>query len=113
MPSMPTINILQEIGSPNAILHRFGLHLFEVINREISKGEKVAVSFEGLHNVTSGFMNASFGNLYKRYGRKLDSLMTLEIHDTDWKEKFDDAKTLALEPEKAKILDEAIADLFD
>lgn len=110
---MTTIKIIDIIGSPNAILHKFGLRLFEVLHGLLSKGEPITVSFEGLHNVTSGFMNASFGNLYQEYGKKLDGMLSVQNVQDDWQEKLTEAKTLALEPEKARILDEAIADLFD
>jgi hypothetical protein len=110
---MPSFNIKDVIGTQNAILQKFGLQLFEQIDPFISNGEFIDISFAGLANLTSGFANASFGNLYKKYGNDLSQLIRIvDLDDVDWKEKLEDAKTLALNPNKAKIIDEAIADLF-
>jgi hypothetical protein len=59
-------------------------------------------------------MNASIGKLYKNYGPQLDQVISFNnITEIEWREKLEDAKTLALNPEKARIIDNAISDLFD
>lgn len=111
---MPTISIKDIIGTPNAILQKFGLKVFSEVSNYVSANKKVIVSFKGVNNVTSGFLNASLGNLYKKFGEsKVEKIVFLtDIGDEDWKEKLEDAKSLALDPEKAKVLDKAIAELF-
>jgi len=111
---MNILKITEIIGTPNAILHKFGLQLFENLDKLISEKKVVTVSFLGVENLTSGFLNASFGNLYKKHGTALEKLLFLsELNDEEWRKKFEEAKLLALNPEKAQLIDAAIADLFE
>ncbi len=111
---MTTLRITDIIGTSNAILQKFGFLLFDKLDIFCGKGDKVIISFEGINAVTTGFMNASFGNLYKKYGADIENLWELkDLIDDDWKEKLEDAKMIALSPEKAKIATKAIDDLFN
>ncbi len=112
---MKTIAIHDIINSSHAILQKFGLQLFEHIAPLIANGESVEVSFSGIENATSGFFNASFGNLYKQFGEVViqRQLTISDLSDPDWAEQLEDAKQLALNPERAALLHDAIAELFD
>jgi len=112
---MHTINIACLIGTPNAIIQKFGLKVFEEVSSYLEKGEKVSLSFSGLRNATTGFFHASIGNIYKKFPDTADYLLKMEgLEDmADWDEKVKDAIFLVQNPERAKALDEAISALFD
>jgi hypothetical protein len=112
---MKTIAILDIIHTPHAILQKFGLQLFDYLAPIIANGETIEVSFLGIENATSGFFNASFGNLYKEFGEAViqRQLVFSDLSDPDWEEQLEDAKQLALNPERAALLHDAITELFD
>lgn len=108
------INITEVIGTPNAILQKFGLQLRDVVLQEIRKGNTVELDFTSLNNATTGFFHASIGNLFQILNETYDkavSIKGLEKNDT-WKDKYDDAIDLVKNPEKASEIDKAISELF-
>lgn len=111
---MSLIQIHQLIGTPNAIIQKFGLQVFDEASKHLSKGEEVVLSFHDLRNATTGFFNASIGNIYKNFPDTVEHLLKLEGIDSnsDWQEKIDEAIALVRDPAKAKALDQAIAALF-
>lgn len=62
-----TVNISDVLNSKDAILHSEGLKVFDLIDKAISKKEPVTLSFTGLRNCSSAFLNASIGKLYINY----------------------------------------------
>jgi hypothetical protein len=110
---MKEVKISDLIGTPNAILHKFGLQVFETVSQHISQNEQVTLSFEGLRNITSGFCNASIGNLYSNFKEIAHQLKLVGLENKPiWKEKVQDAIDLATNPQKVKNQNEAISELF-
>ncbi len=111
---MAIVHIASFIGTPNAIIQKFGLQVFEEVSSHLSNREAVVLSFEDLKNATTGFFNASIGNIYKAFPETAEKLLKLEgiEQNPDWIEKVNDAIELVRNPEKAKELDKAIAALF-
>lgn len=110
---MKKLRIIDIIGTPNAILHKFGIQVFESISPFLQSNQEVTLSFEGLKNVTSGFCNASIGKAYLDFS---DTGKLLAIEGVGnypiWQEKINDAIILALDPEKIILQDKAISELF-
>jgi len=108
------LDIADFLGSPNAILQKFGLMVYREAHRIVAAGKSVELYFGNLRNTTTGFFHASVGNLAKDFGSKYEQLVTvtgLEGHN-DWVEKYNDAIELATNPEMVKEIDKAIAELF-
>ncbi|HEY2581635.1 MAG TPA: DUF4325 domain-containing protein [Mucilaginibacter sp.] len=112
---MTTINIAQLIGTPNAIIQKFGLQVFEETKNVIAKGDNVELYFGDLSNTTTGFFHASIGNLFKNYGNRFNTLITVSGIEKkeDWKEKFEEAINLVENPKQATEIDSAISKLFE
>jgi hypothetical protein len=110
---MKEIKILDVIGTPNAILHNFGLKVYDASRPFIFRNIPVIISFEGLKNVTSGFCNASIGKIYLEF-HNASSLLIIKGAENNriWQEKIQDAINLATNPDKVKHFDEAVSDLF-
>jgi len=108
----PKIHILSVIGTPNAILQKFGLQVFDEAKQYLSKGEHVKISFKGLMNVTSGFCNASIGKLYLEFPEAYKLVEITDVNQPVWMEKINDAILLATNPNLIKIQDNAITELF-
>ncbi|TAE47059.1 MAG: DUF4325 domain-containing protein [Cytophagales bacterium] len=101
---MKTIKIIEVIGTSSASLHTFGERVFEAVKAEIDNNEKVVLSFEGLTALTTGFLNASIGNLYFVFGDKLRDNFELQgVDKPKWQEKIQDAITLGTDKELSKL----------
>lgn len=111
---MMTIDIANLIGTPNAILQKFGLQVYEEVKKTTSNGQAVTLRFDDLSNATSGFFHASVGNLYRDLGARYNLLIFVQgLSDHPlWQEKYDDALALAKNPAKAREMDESISALF-
>ena len=109
-----TIDIANFLGTPNAIIHKFGMEVYSESVRYLSHGDKIILSFENVKNATTGFFNALIGNLYKDYRDKFFELVSVKglEKNSDWVEKFEDAIELVKSPERITDIDEAIAKLF-
>jgi len=112
---MTEINIAELIGTPNAIIQKFGLQVFDETVALIDSGNQVLLNFSDLKNTTTGFFHACIGNLYKKYGEDFFQLVNVSgLHKKeDWKEKYDEAINLVRNPDKASEIDYAIAKLFE
>ena len=113
--TMKMLHIDKIIGTENAIIHKFGLQVFEEASNYLSKGEKVLLDFSKVRNATTGFFNASIGNLFKRFQKDFFELVETKglKENPDWKEKFDEAIELVRNPHRATEIDKAISALFD
>lgn len=110
---MLKIQIVDIINSKNAITHSFGLQVFEQVLPLLKNGVSVILSFAGLRNVTSGFVNASVGKLYLEIGNASDLLVFEGLDEKEiWKEKVNSAILLASNPEKISIQNNAISELL-
>lgn len=104
---MKTIKISDVIGTPSASLHTFGERVFEAVKAEIDNNEKVVLSFEGLTALTTGFLNASIGNLYFVFGNKLKDNFELQgVDKPKWHEKIQDTITLGTDKELSRFYHE-------
>ena len=110
---MQEIIIIDIIKTRNAILHEFGLKVFNEAKPFLELHREICISFEGLKNVTSGFCNASIGKLFLEIedAEKLIHIKGLDGHDI-WQEKVSDAINLAKNPEKIRIQNDAISELL-
>lgn len=108
------LNIVEIIGTPNAIIQKFGLQVFEMISANLTSGNSVVLDFDGISNLTSGFCNASIGQLYTKYPMLVKNLKVENIDQSSiWFEKIQDSINLAQNPEKALVIDNAILELFE
>jgi|NGEPerStandDraft_6_1074524.scaffolds.fasta_scaffold149659_2 hypothetical protein len=110
---MKELKIIDIINTQNAILHEFGLQVYDRIKPLLQANENVLLSFEGLKNVTSGFSNASIGKLFCDFKNadQLIQLSGLEGHPL-WQEKVNNAITLAKNPEIIRLQNNAISELL-
>lgn len=110
---MEEVKIIDIIRTRNAILHEFGIKVYNVVKPFVDTQKEVRISFEGLKNVTSGFCNASIGKLFLEVENpeKYIHITGLEGHEI-WKEKVTDAISLAKNPEKIRIQNDAISELL-
>ena len=81
----------------------------------LNSGASIVLDFQGISNLTSGFCNASIGQLYSKYPLTASNSIIIENIDSSsvWFEKIQDSIVLAQNPEKAVIIDNAILALFD
>jgi hypothetical protein len=108
-----TIQISQIINSQNASIHKYGLKVYEEIKKQLVNKVHVKLSFEGLNNVTSGFCNAAIGKIYVEFSDIADKFLECTHVTKDiWQEKIQSAINLVQNPEKLKIYDTAIEELF-
>lgn len=108
------IVVSEVIGTPNAILHKFGLQVRDVVIKEWKNGNTIELDFSQLNNATTGFFHASIGNLFKEMNGSFEKTVIsigLEKNET-WKDKFEDAINLVKNPQKAQEIDKAISELF-
>jgi hypothetical protein len=98
------INISEVIGTPNAIIQKFGDNLYNEIYPVFKSNNPIILDFRGLSNLTSGFCNASIGRLFSDDFEKAKVLISFDsLSDNDiWKEKVFDAIDLAKNPSKSK-----------
>jgi len=112
---MIVLRIIDLIGTPNAILHRFGLQVFNAITSHLENGEKVTLSFEGVKNCTTAFCHAAIGKLYLKFPGKLlkNKFQIAGIGGNPiWEEIIDECIELALHPEKQELQNEIVENLL-
>ncbi len=110
---MAVLKIIDIINTPNAILHSFGLKVFEVASESVANNKPLVISFDGLKNITSAFCNASIGKLYLSFTHASE-LLTFDGLENNpmWDEKVQSSIKLALNPEKIEQQNQAISDLL-
>lgn len=109
---MEKLKVVDIINSSNAILHKFGIEVYEDVSELINEGKPVELSFTGVNNLTSGFCNAAIGNVYQNNPKASDLLNIIGVNDPIWESKIDSAIELASDPHKKSELDSAILELF-
>lgn len=94
-----------------------GKKLFDEIKKAYKKGEKIAISFEGIKMVVSPFLNYSIGQFYRQKPQnewnELDkNIDYLGLNDYDYdillKKVIETAKFQAEKPQKAKDIEKEI-----
>jgi len=61
------INISEILDSKSALFHSEGIKVYTLASKELKKNKKVHLSFKGIENCSTQFLNASIGKLYVKY----------------------------------------------
>lgn len=108
----PSINVLEAIGTPNAILHSFGMTVYDSAKSIVQENKPVIIDFNGVRNLTSAFLHASVGNLISMNPINQNLITIVGLTNPQWEEKLRDAINLALNPEKRDAISEELNGLF-
>lgn len=74
--TVETMVITEIVGSPSCIAADDGVRVYEQVLHELGKGNEVRLSFKGIEDLTSAFLNAAVGQLYGTVDKaKLKQLM--------------------------------------
>ena len=110
---MTKYRIVDIIGTQNAIIQDFGLIVYEKVKIHLMNNEEVILSFDEIRNITSGFCNASIGNIYRVFPNTAKYLLKLEdITSSNVNLKINEAIRLSADKEKIENQDSAITELF-
>ena len=75
---MEAVKVIEIIGSKSAVSPRTGLKAYDFVTSELSKSIPIAISFEGIEDLTSAFCNSFIGKLYMNFEPgMLDSNLTI------------------------------------
>jgi hypothetical protein len=66
-----TINLIETVGGPLAVSSADGSSVHDRIAEALRRGEPVVLSFAGVEDVTSAFLNAAIGQLYGEFDEAL------------------------------------------
>jgi hypothetical protein len=95
-----------------AAFHEEGLLVFEQLKASFARGERVVLSFKGITQCSTQFLNAAIGKLYLEYGEEFVSpLLSYEYGSLEQRlpGKLDDVKWCALNTTQYNaIVEEAI-----
>ncbi len=109
-----TIGILYLIGTPNALLPKYGDLVFEAARLFLAKREPVELDFSGLRSASTTFFHSSVGELCLAFPDTFDQLVsTVNMDRPDWKIKFADAIDLARNPYKMEDIRRAMEELLE
>lgn len=109
----PSINVTDAIGTPNAILHSFGMTVYDTAKPLVAENKPVVIDFNGVRNLTSAFLHASIGNLMTVNPNSVNLVTVNGLANPEWNEKLQDAINLALNPEKKDTLTSELDELFN
>ena len=70
MTEIQEIRIAEIVGSGFCTASEDGQKVHDAIQRAISEGKQVILSFEGVQDLTSAFLNAAVGQLYSQLSEK-------------------------------------------
>lgn len=68
MNSTERFNIVSTIGNNICVAAEDGEKVYERILEALGQGKNVEISFKGIEDLTSLFLNAAIGQLYKGFG---------------------------------------------
>ena len=79
------ISVYECIGENSAISTEEGGSLYQRVDKALDKGIYVQISFKNIKLITTAFLNAAIGQLYKKYtSDKLnENLEILDLEQTD------------------------------
>ena len=60
-----TLKVAEVAGGPSCVASEDGDKVYRAIVEAIRRGKRVRLSFEGVEDLTSAFLNAAVGQLYK------------------------------------------------
>jgi hypothetical protein len=111
---MRTLILIEQLGTPNAILHSFGMKIYDIAIDLLHQEEKLILDFSRLHHISSAFTHASIGNLYRDLGSNFENrIQIIGVERPEWQEKILDAINLAQNPELVTETQSAVATLFE
>ena len=112
---MYTIHVVELIGTPNAILHPFGMEVYHKAKLVLQTEAAINLDLSGIRNVTSAFFHASVGNLFNDL--KEDFFTRVKIVGAedrpDWQEKIQDSIELIRHPSLQLETQQEVAALFE
>ncbi|MFO0793045.1 MAG: STAS-like domain-containing protein [Candidatus Brocadiaceae bacterium] len=62
-----TISVFNTVGNPFCVEADDGQKVYELIKKALQENRKVKVSFQNVEMLTSAFLNAAIGQLYKDF----------------------------------------------
>ena len=62
-----TINVVKVVGDRICVTDEDGKKVYNVINDALSDGKKIIISFNGVTDLTSAFLNNAIGQLYGNF----------------------------------------------
>jgi len=112
---MKNISVIEIIGTPNAIIQAFGINVYNGILPFVKNNIDIVIDFNGISNVTSGFCNASIGKLYSDFPNYAKSKIKIKglSNNPIAIEKIQYSIDLASNPEKSKLNNDIISELFN
>ena len=61
------INVVKVVGDSICVTDEDGKKVYDVINDALSDGKKIIISFDGVTDLTSAFLNNAIGQLYGNF----------------------------------------------
>lgn len=112
-----TIKLMERAGTNYCVASQDGEAVYSAIREAIEKGNRVRLSFEGVEDLTSAFLNTAVGQLYGEYdAERLKEVMlppeNATLEDLELlKRVVDTAKAFFADPEKyRKAVSEVMGD---
>jgi len=65
---MKTITIIVKDLTPGTLTNVDGMNLRVAIDEALVSGHSVLLSFNGIHTISSSFLNSSLGEIFDKYG---------------------------------------------
>ncbi len=94
------------IGTPEAILHTFGMKVAEEILKHLKNGNKVRVDFTGTKNVNISFTQYLINPVYRAFPKEgRANVRFVNLPNQFAKDELKEAISLQDDPEKAKRID--------
>lgn len=112
---MTRINVFELLGTPNAILHPFGMQVYQQAKQALTEHQQVTIDMKGIKNATSAFFHASVGNLFRDLGSEFSARVKVVGIEKrpDWQERISDSIELVKNPKRQTETQLEVAALFE
>ena len=79
------INVVEMVGDSICVTDEDGKKVYDVIKDALSDGKKIIISFDGVTDLTSAFLNNAIGQLYGNFDETFikSKLSVTNISDND------------------------------
>lgn len=79
------INVVEVVGDSICVTDEDGKKVYDVIKGALSNGKKIIISFDGVTDLTSAFLNNAIGQLYGNFDEVFvkSKLSVTDISDND------------------------------
>lgn len=67
MSIIEKINIVSIVGNNICVSSEDGVKVYDVISKALREGKNVEISFKGIEDLTSLFLNTAIGQLYNKF----------------------------------------------